>query len=301
MTSISIPASVEVIGEGAFNGCSSLNSILIPFVGRTNSSLGWEGSFGYIFGYDPYYGAFEVEQEYSIAYLPSSLQTVTVTNTWQIPDGAFANCHMLTEIYLTEQITSVGAAAFAGCSSLTEVLLPNITYIPQDLFYNCSSLTSFHIGEAVTSIGAYAFGGCSSLSCLVPINQGGTLEEGDFIIPDWVEMIEFGAFSGCSNMVTLLLPFVGSYDGATGDQALFGYIFGTDPGVGTTSVYQQADYENYYYIPSTLQCVMITNATSIGYHAFQNCTMLTDLFINPAAQSNADPEAYENCVAPTYF
>ena len=51
---IKIPDSVTSISYGAFRGCNSLQTIVLPFVGKTRTSTGFEGTFGYIFGYATY-------------------------------------------------------------------------------------------------------------------------------------------------------------------------------------------------------------------------------------------------------
>ena len=61
----------------------------------------------------------------------------------------------------TYRVTSIGTAAFYGCSGLTSVVIPN----------------------SVTSIGSYAFDSCSGLTSVV--------------IPNSVISIEYAAFAGC--------------------------------------------------------------------------------------------------------
>ena len=80
-------------------------------------------------------------------------------------------------------MTSIGYAAFSGCSGLTSVAIPNsVTSIESFAFDGCSGLTSVTIGNSVTSIGRDAFYGCSSLASVT--------------IPNSVTSIEGRAFEG---------------------------------------------------------------------------------------------------------
>ena len=65
-------------------------------------------------------------------------------------------------------VTSIGSAAFYGCSGLTAVTIPNsVTSIGSYAFRGCSDLTSVTIPNSVTSIGDLAFDGCSGLTSVV--------------------------------------------------------------------------------------------------------------------------------------
>ena len=178
LISITIPDGVTTIGEGALYGCSSLTSITLPAV--------W-----------PLRKIFEG----SSVVIPSSLKTIVVSGEGTIPSGFFAGCKYVTEIIVSEGITSIGFGAFAGCNSLTSITLPfvgekqndtkhfgyifgastyhdNNDHVPSSLksvtitggtvinegaFYGCENITNISIPDSVTDIGEYAFYGCDSL------------------------------------------------------------------------------------------------------------------------------------------
>ncbi|MDE6778775.1 MAG: leucine-rich repeat domain-containing protein, partial [Alistipes sp.] len=105
-------------------------------------------------------------------------------------NGCFSRCSALSEIFLPDNILSIGGSTFYGCSSLTSINIPDgVTEIGYSAFYGCSSLTSINIPDGVTTIGNYAFKNCSGLTS---IN-----------IPDGVTEIGYSAFYGCSSLTSI--------------------------------------------------------------------------------------------------
>ena len=89
-------------------------------------------------------------------------------------------------------MTSIGEAAFRGCSGLTSVEIPNsVTSIGESAFRECSGLTSVEIPNSVTSIGPYAFSNCSGLTSVE--------------IPNSVTSIGYEAFRYCSGLDRIYL------------------------------------------------------------------------------------------------
>ncbi len=114
-----IPSTVKTVGRAAFNGCVLMKDLTIPFVGYSASSEYPDGLFGYIFGIDFYSGGEEVDQIHSLYYIPTALETVTVTNAQKIVEHAFRNCTMLDYIYINaDAAANVHSNAFSdNCSA----------------------------------------------------------------------------------------------------------------------------------------------------------------------------------------
>ena len=115
------------------------------------------------------------------------------------------------------------------------------------------------------------------------------------MIPTNVTYIGPGAFSGCSGLESMTLPFVGSRRGNSGGDAQFGYIFGSSSysgGVATTQ-YSSSTGNTTYYIPSSLTSVVLTDETTLGYGAFYNCINLESIIIPKRVTSIKDYAFYK--------
>jgi len=142
LTRIELPFTLEVIGSGAFSGCSGLTSITIP---PTVTTIGWS--------------AFDGCKGLTSITIPPS---VTDVNEW-----AFSNCGGLTEFSISGSMTSIVKGMFAGCSGLTSVTIPSsVTSIGQSAFTNCTGLTSILLPTTVENIGAFAFWECKNLTSI---------------------------------------------------------------------------------------------------------------------------------------
>lgn len=144
---------LEVISSGAFSGCSSLQSIVIP---ASVSEIG---------------GASENGAFYNC----SSLESVIFesrTDCHSIGAYAFAGCSKLSSFELPVSVGTLGNYAFMGCSSLTEISIPRATTdLGDNLFEGCTSLASVELNTGASLLPANMFKDCSSLTDVyIPAN-----------------------------------------------------------------------------------------------------------------------------------
>ena len=213
-----------------------------------------------------------------------------------INDYTFYSCEKLSNVKFHADITHIGNSAFAECSSLNNVDLPeNLTSIGSKAFGYCTNFTSIVIPNKVKTIGDWAFQYCTNVLDVTIGNSTTTIGSGAFeklgkiteiIVPNSVTTIGSAAFNGCSSLKEMTLPFVG-YSRTSGNYdytSLFGYIFGTSSYSGGTATEQRyntnSSYRTTNYIPTSLTKVTITDASTIYYGAFSNCSRIVELNLN---------------------
>ena len=175
LTCITIPETIETIGNYAFNDCTALTEINYNATNAADLTSG-----NWVFfnagrdgdGITVNIGS-NVTRLPNYIFCPYSSYTVNITTVnfaegslcESIGSSAFRYCSSLTSINIPEGVTSIGNYAFSDCSSLTSITIPDsVTSIGSYAFRGCSKLTSVTIPENVTSFGTWAFSFCAALT-----------------------------------------------------------------------------------------------------------------------------------------
>lgn len=174
LTSIFIPSTVQTIGNGAFTGCSGLETISVSEANKV-----FESSKGILYKKNPSSIFFvpknianDITIKEGITVIPSSafqnckrVTTITIPdNVTTIEDGAFADCTNLEEIFFGKSVKTIGVNAFKACNSLYIVTIPSsVTSIASSAFSNCQNLQYVLLKEGLQSIGSYAFYNCQNI------------------------------------------------------------------------------------------------------------------------------------------
>ena len=142
------------------------------------------------------------------------------------------------------------------------------------------SVPAEYNGKPVKEIAANAFSGNISLTSIT--------------VPNSVTAIGQGAFGGCSALRNIVLPFTGSSSNATGESAMFGYVFGQKMYADCVAVKQYyADKEfALYYLPASLTTVGI--GKNIAARSFSGMSDLKELSVGAEVNDIGD-DAFDGC------
>lgn len=135
---VTLPHTVEIIGDQAFCKCSNLTNVTIP-EGVTKIGQG------------AFYGC-------------SQLTSITIPSTITNMDTAFSGNTALSHVTLTNGISKISSNAFERCTGLTEVEIPaSVDQICPLAFNGCTGLTSVTLEKGIRIININAFKDCKNL------------------------------------------------------------------------------------------------------------------------------------------
>ena len=304
ITKIIINNGITSISSGAFNGCSSLKEMTLPFVGYSryySSPYGYKDLlFGYIFGTSSYTGATSTQQYYLDSsearmsihyYIPSSLTKVTITDASTIYYGAFSNCSNITELNLNSEIKTIENYAFHNLGMITKstedfvvsgniliaykgtattVNIPEgITVIASRAFYSNKTVGTVTLADDTNYIGAYAFYDCTSALVNVPRISGKlTIESNGFTNTASVKYLDKSSYTNGNDT----------------------YYYTVD-GEGNAVIVGCTTTSTNITLPNTLGGYTVT---TVGYKGMANCTTLTSVTI-PNNIVKLDLYAFAGC------
>ncbi|MBR0486505.1 MAG: leucine-rich repeat protein [Treponema sp.] len=232
-----------------------------------------------------------------------NLDLSQTTGLTSIPDSTFRDCSKLSGISIPDSVTTIGKAAFFGCTSLTSITVDSnnanyssidgvlfnkdataiitypagkqsdsytipdsVTSISDQAFLFCTSLASVTIGNSVTSIGDSAFYGCDSLSSVT--------------IPDSVTSIGGSAFYFCKSLSSVIISDSVTTIGEGAFASCKSLTSVTIPDSVTT-----IGSTTFSGCTSLSSVTIPDSVTSIGTRAFEYCTSLSSVTIPDSVTS----------------
>lgn len=315
LINVTIPRGVTLIEENAFIGCSGLSSINIPNSVTCIGKYAFENCSGITTIvveegntiYDSRNDCNAIIETNSNTLIVGCSSTIIPKGTTSIGDNAFSGCCSLTYINIPKSVTSIGLAAFSNCSGLTSINIPDsIIKIEHYAFWGCSSLEDIVVGEgnkiydsregcnavietktntliigckttriptSVTSIGENAFSGCSNLTSI--------------IIPENVTEIRCDAFYNCNGLTSISIP--------NGVIRIEDYTFYNCYSLNKINIPESVTWigVNAFSYCSNLTCIVLPkNVEIICYEAFGYCPELLDVYCYAENVPRSETESF---------
>ncbi len=164
MTSISIPKTINHIGNNAFGMCRELKKVIIEDIGAW-CNIDFEGQ--------NKTNEFGLQQVSNPLYYAKHLYSDENTEIKDliIPEGAtkigkytFINCMSIKSVLIPNTVKSIEECAFSHCSNIVTVSNGDgVVTIGDHAFLNCKSLKLYSIGNSLKSISSNAFSNCTKL------------------------------------------------------------------------------------------------------------------------------------------
>ncbi len=251
LTGLEIPASVTSISEYAFENCTGLTNVTIPSSVKNID-----------------YNAFAGCENLDVV-IRNAEEDVTVVSgafddcksvTWKIIDESESPLKFKVLTETTAEVTKENCVE-GSVTIPSKVVIDGKTYsvvsIAYQAFKNCKGLTNITIPTSVIKIEGYAF-----------TNSGLTTIE----LPSSITSIDYGLFSGCSDLVSVKIP---SSVESIGENAF----------VSCTSL-------------TNLE--LSSSIKSIGVMAFYNCENLDLVIDNSEDNVEVAVQAFQNCKSVTW-
>ena len=327
LTSVTLPETLEIIGNEAFAGASALESVVIPANVATIGTSAFENCTGlktvtFEEGSKVVSLGTATSANDNIFKGTTALETVILPQTLEFIGGhVFENSGVqkiyqnngIEEVSLPSALTTIGEYAFANCDGLTEaVIYGNTGYVGGYAFYDCNELAALTLSEGVSYIGSLAFGYCEKLEAVA--------------LPETITKLEGNPFAGCVGLLSFTLHEANTaykfIDNILYDWTAYTLVFNPVSNPAKTlnlpdSVYEIApgafvgskietlslpgkitvipDYA--FASCQALKTVRLSNSvTSIGNYAFEGCTQLNNVIV-PKSVNTIGNYAFANCTA----
>ena len=157
ITYLSIPSTVESIGEYAFIDCGSTMTVNIA------DPEAWCGM------YLDNEHASPLSSAGKVLIYDKETKNLTIPNTvGTISRFTFYQCRSITSLSIPGSVKSIGSSAFEDCTGLTSITLNDgLEYIGGSTFEGCKGITNLIIPSTVGRIEINAFKNCSNLTNIV--------------------------------------------------------------------------------------------------------------------------------------
>ncbi len=273
LTEINIPASVTNLDSYAFYNCTKINIITVDENSQTYVSHD-----NVVFTKD--------ETEIVMSASAKTGTYIVPENVTKLRNGAFS-FSSLSNIYLNENLISIGDEAFFGCGVIDNIIIPdNVFEIGEYVFGYCWSLKNIEceVNYYFSSYNGMLFNKAKTALIACPAGKTGSIT-----IPVSVTRIEDAAFYGCMGMTSVIIPEGITYIG----EDAFCFCLGITEIAIPDSVTKIGDFA-FYFCENLSDITIGSGLSKLSYYAFAYCTNLENITI-PGNITSIDAYAFNYC------
>lgn len=261
-----IKVGTKLIADGAFDGCESLTSVIIPYSVTTIGD-----------------SAFAFCDNLTSVSIPESIT--------YIGNKAFYHCVNLTGITIPNSVTAIGDFAFDSCRALNSITLPkSVTDIGDAPFNCCNELRNIIVDADNPAYSSDSSGVLFDKNKTTLIQYPIGNDSYSYIIPDTVTTIGKNAFFLSYYLKDITIPnSVKTIADCAFDNCTFTSIKIPD---SVTTIGEYA----FAYCYNLTRVRIPSSVTSIGWNAFGHCRSLTSITVdaeNPSYASDSRGVLYD--------
>lgn len=266
---VTITAGIRKVGEGAFKDCVSVTEIAfnaLSFEANEQGSYSFEGT-GRTNGYTLTISARATRVPSYLFEGSAYLKRLDFQESGvceEIGEKAFEDCTSLTEIVLPDEVKTIGAGAFSGCSAVRRYVAPFIGG-------TCNVIAA----SEKTPLG-YVFGTDNKAGATATVQTISDSSDRMFYVPDSLTTVEvtlytnvfYGTFENCKYIRTV--------------------TYNTQSTVDVINLYAKDDAGKEFIADS------INNGWVVEKNAFRGCESLTGVTLAPQIRTIGE-RGFENC------
>ena len=294
---------LEYIGEGAFKGCSMLQTLTVPFIGMEKGNSGCkEAMFGYIFGSGSVDQQYDSDGNIYQSAIPSTLTTVVITSETIVARGSMSQLPGVETVVITPvQNQIIEEAAFEKNTTLLDLSVPYVGNDQNGSRFGYIFGVDFYTGGYLAAgQGHYIPSSLRKIRITnMPVIRTNAFADltsvTDISISNVATDCEQAIFYNNINLTNLELPFAGHHRGEKYEYYWYyhsyqrynslGWLFSRKTSSNEYGVtILQAFGDNYTrYVSNKLESITINDETAIGPHVFQGFKSVKSIIVNDDA------------------